>query len=305
MIQGTLLLIALVVGLFVDATRLISGVVLGLFGIAVLLVILVGSAKAEKEKAHLKSARIKIKAIVDEHFETLARRRLMLVKVDSYGVVDAKGWNKEVQHFIDKVVRPRLTDDEAASVAAGERLNSVFQELIEDRVSLRADQIGKELQNPSQMSPQQFERWCADLLARHGWTANTTKGSGDQGADVVAEKQGFRVVLQCKLYSGTVGNKAVQEAFAAQRHYAAGASAVITNAEFTSGARDLANTTGVLVLHYSELTRLDELLGLARPLPEEHEASSAGGIDKSLTNPGLASLTSRISAARDRAAKYQ
>jgi restriction system protein len=94
----------------------------------------------------------------------------------------------------------------------------------------------------------------------HGWNTTVTKASGDQGADVVADKSGVRIVLQCKLYSGPVGNKAVQEAFTAQRHYAVHRSAVVTNAEFTKSARELASTTGVLLLHYSDLTRLDELL---------------------------------------------
>src|SRR5208283_2756852 len=55
-------------------------------------------------------------------------------------------------------------------------------------------------------------------------------------------------------------NKAVQEAYSAQRHYATNASAVATNAKFSPSARKLASTTGVLLLHYGDLTRLDSLL---------------------------------------------
>jgi len=83
-----------------------------------------------------------------------------------------------------------------------------------------------------------------------------TKATGDQGADVIAEKDGARMVLQCKLYSSPVGNKAVQEAFAAQRHYRANASAVVTNAAYTASAISLAATTGVQLLHYTDLNRL-------------------------------------------------
>jgi len=57
------------------------------------------------------------------------------------------------------------------------------------------------------MSPSDFEVFCAEELSRSGWAARVTTQSRDQGVDVVAEKAGIRVVLQCKLYSNPVGNK--------------------------------------------------------------------------------------------------
>lgn len=200
----------------------------------------------------------KIRGIIDKHMETLARRRLMLVKIDHYGVVDGSEWNEEVQRFVDKVVRPELSEPEALVVAP--IMNVLFQEMIEDRVRLRSDEIEAELDYSANFTPSQFEQWCAKTLNAKGWKAVTTKGSGDQGADVLADKDGIRIVLQCKHYNGTVGNKAVQEAYSAQRHYATNASAVVTNAEFSPAARELAGTTGVLLLHYGDLTRLDRLL---------------------------------------------
>ena len=200
----------------------------------------------------------KIKGIIDKHIETLARRRLMLVTVDHYGIADGSAWNKEVQRFVDKVVRPQLSGQEAETVAP--QMNAIFQEMIEDRVRLRSDEIEADLDFSENITPTQFEQWCAKTLNAKGWKAITTKASGDQGADVIASKEGLRIVLQCKLYSGTVGNKAVQEAYSAQRHYGTNASAVVTNAEFSSAARKLATTTCVLLLHYGDLTRLDSLL---------------------------------------------
>jgi restriction system protein len=87
-----------------------------------------------------------------------------------------------------------------------------------------------------QMSPLNYERHCAALLNSFGWSARLTKGSGDQGADVVAEKGGLRVVLQCKKYSRPVGNKAVQEVLAAMKFEDAHFAAVVSNAAFTPAA---------------------------------------------------------------------
>jgi hypothetical protein len=66
------------------------------------------------------------------------------------------------------------------------------------------------------MSPTDYERFCADRFAAAGWKVRLTKGSGDQGADIVCEATGRRLVVQCKLYSGSVGNSAVQEVIAAR-----------------------------------------------------------------------------------------
>jgi restriction system protein len=207
----------------------------------------------------LQSAELKITNIVNKHLDTLARRRFALVKVDHYGVVQSGDWNKEVQHFVDKVVRPTLSDDEAFAI--GPKMNSVFQEMIEDRVAKRVDQIEADLNFDNVTTPEAFERWCAKILEKDGWSASVTKATGDQGADVLARKGNTSIILQCKLYSRPVGNKAVQEAFSAQRHYATQRSAVVTNAGYTNSACELARTTKVLLLHFSDLAGLEMLLG--------------------------------------------
>jgi HJR/Mrr/RecB family endonuclease len=110
------------------------------------------------------------------------------------------------------------------------------------------------------MSPTEFEAFCAEELRRVGWNSRVTRQSRDQGVDVVAEKGNVRVVLQCKLYSRPVGNKAVQEAAAAKAHEQAHHGVVVTNNRYTSDAEQLANTNGILLLHFSDLRNLDSLL---------------------------------------------
>ncbi|GBQ38431.1 putative endonuclease [Acidocella aminolytica 101 = DSM 11237] len=111
------------------------------------------------------------------------------------------------------------------------------------------------------MTPVEFERCCADYLSLKGWSAKTTKGSGDQGVDVIARKAGHTIVLQCKLYSKPIGNKAVQEAFAAKAYANADTAAVISNQSYTAAAQALAGKTGVLLLHFTDLQDLGRRLG--------------------------------------------
>ncbi|MGH7050198.1 MAG: restriction endonuclease [Acetobacteraceae bacterium] len=116
------------------------------------------------------------------------------------------------------------------------------------------------------MSPIDFERCCADYLGLTGWDARTTKGSGDQGADVIARKANHLLVVQCKKYQKPVGNKAVQEVIAARAYQRATAAAVVSNQTYTRAARELAEKAGVLLLHFTDLRNVDRLLGLPQQL---------------------------------------
>lgn len=214
----------------------------------------------ERHKLALAAAEKKIASVVLQHLDTLADRRDTLVRVDRYGVVDGKDWSREVQHFIDNVVRPKLTAEEAEATAA-EGISSVFQRLLEDPVAEHCARRNKPAQLPENITPLDFEGLCASILREHGWSASTTKGSGDQGADVIAEKEGRRLVLQCKLHSGTVGNKSVQEVLAAKHFYGADLAAVVSRTDFTKSAKQLAQVAGVHMLTYTELSSFAEVGG--------------------------------------------
>jgi restriction system protein len=167
--------------------------------------------------------------------------------------------------FIDKVVRPTLTDSQAQAVArAG--INSVFQRLVEDRVVEWCNTHTVSGIVPMDTSPLDFEGMCAGVLRQHGWNSSTTKGSGDQGADVIAEHSGKKLVIQCKLYSGNVGNKAVQEALAAKHFYSADFAAVVCKSDFTKSAKQLAQSSGIDIMTFDELGAFAERIRPKRGL---------------------------------------
>lgn len=92
----------------------------------------------------------------------------------------------------------------------------------------------------------QFEHRCAELLRYRGYHKVTvTKGSGDQGVDILAKKNGMKYGIQCKYYSYPVGNKAIQEAYAGADFYDCDIAMVMTNSTFTRAARELADKLGV------------------------------------------------------------
>lgn len=106
----------------------------------------------------------------------------------------------------------------------------------------------------------QFEAWVARHLRQYGWTASVTRAQGDQGIDVIAAQRGLSLGIQCKRYSGSVGNKAVQEAFSGAKHLGLDRAAVLTNAKVTRSGKALAASTDVLLLAIEDIPTLTERL---------------------------------------------
>ncbi|MBS7303275.1 MAG: restriction endonuclease [Lachnospiraceae bacterium] len=93
-----------------------------------------------------------------------------------------------------------------------------------------------------------FEYYCAELLKKRGFIdVSVTKGSGDYGVDVLAEKEGVTYAIQCKAYSAPVGVKAVQEAYAGREFYDRMVGAVLTNQYFTKPAVEVAKKLKILL----------------------------------------------------------
>jgi hypothetical protein len=102
----------------------------------------------------------------------------------------------------------------------------------------------------------EFEQWVADRLELHGWRAVVTAGSGDQGLDIIAKRDGRKIGIQCKRYDGAVGNKAVQEAFSGRAYHRVDAAVVITTGHYTESAKALSRKTGVHLLHVKDIPRM-------------------------------------------------
>ena len=109
------------------------------------------------------------------------------------------------------------------------------------------------------MEGHDFEYFCADLLRRNGFSdVSVTKGSGDQGVDVLATKGGIKYAIQCKNYASALGNTPVQEVNAGKTFYNCHVGVVMTNSTFTPGAKTLAQATGVLLWDRAALQKMME-----------------------------------------------
>ena len=180
-------------------------------------------------------------AKVDERFEYLGPifQRLLNSSIDKYGEYDAGPSIDEVEEFINHY----FTDDDFNfyyNIKPLVLLLNYIEEKLERDAASQADAIP--------IDGIDFEHWTANELSRQGWQVQVSQASGDQGVDVMARRDGCSVAVQCKRYSKPIGNKAVQEVYAAKQFSFADHACVIGTGGFTRSARELAGATGVLLI---------------------------------------------------------
>lgn len=191
---------------------------------------------------------------IEQHLPTLSRKRRLFTIVDDYGYTSYDKWDKEKSKFLSLINYSSITNKYYHGLS-----RIALADLIDRRLDdYEATNQAVDFLYEEKMTYAEYERFCADILIKCGWNASLTKSVGDQGVDILANKQGFTLAIQCKKYSNPVGNKAVQEVSSGKRYYHADACAVVTNNTYTPSARSLAIAESVLLLHHDDLHILDE-----------------------------------------------
>lgn len=112
-----------------------------------------------------------------------------------------------------------------------------------------------QLSDVDNMTGHQFEHYVSKLLAHQGFTTQVTVASGDLGVDVLAHKATTKYAIQVKRQAQNVSRRAISDAVAGCIHYKCTNAMVVTNAYFTAGAQELANSTGCRLVDRNELTQ--------------------------------------------------
>ncbi|MEP2891456.1 restriction endonuclease [Tateyamaria sp.] len=234
-----------------QADKVVWGVIIG---IPILIVILRSSAFQRR----LADAKSQADAIIFENGQSLAKMYRQKKYTGNYGEVRLEAFDKEIKYFYETILIPRLST--TVAVLQDQRFASHCEQRIWNAIGANEAPIDL---NTIPDDPFEFEHWTAEVLNNFGWNAQATQGTGDQGADVVAELEGHTCIIQCKLYKNAVGNKAVQEVDAARTFFDGHSAAVVGKSGFTRSAKQLAGKNDVLLIDVSELSELAGKLGLA------------------------------------------
>ncbi|MDB2422012.1 restriction endonuclease [Paracoccaceae bacterium] len=227
--------------------------------------------KAAREAAVIaKAAKVQhqrdeyLRKAIEKHYVTLKRNFGRVYRKNDYGAVELDDRKKEFIRFLESN-KFKICPDESpyARYISHQRLNKEYKKMTlriaaEQRAAKKAGFDSNDLPK----NGLDFERWVANSLEQFGWKTNVSVGSGDQGVDVIAEAGLISVGIQCKLYSGSVGNKAVQEIKAGIEHYNCEYGVVITNAKYTKSAIVLAASTGMFLLKHTDIPDLKNILNI-------------------------------------------
>lgn len=215
--------------------------------------------EAETSLREYEQWRLQHTALVDKFLDITERKVSLL---DDYGDENWDALPKELEEVLLKIARDDndgIDDIEAIKYLYGFKNKDVFLHLhgkshLREKYLLRKSNLESEFRsyhesregqtNPpdfADLSGIDFETYLAKLLSEHGFEdIRGTSATGDQGADLIAKRNGKTIVIQAKRYQGSVGNRAVQEVAGAIKFYGADEGWVITSGTFTSSAKALA-----------------------------------------------------------------
>lgn len=102
----------------------------------------------------------------------------------------------------------------------------------------------------------------ASKLVEYNWIARVTQGSGDNGVDIIAERNRLTVAIQNKRYKGSVGNKAIQEVYTGMKHFGLSRAVVISTGVYTKAAKNIALSLSVLLLSEHDIPHMWDILNI-------------------------------------------
>ena len=96
----------------------------------------------------------------------------------------------------------------------------------------------RKLEDLKAFSPDDFEALVAKLFEAHGHKVEKLGGNADHGVDIIVMNgQGEKWVVQCKRYSGSVGEPVVRDLYGTLLHEEGQGAYLITTGTFTKGAQ--------------------------------------------------------------------
>lgn len=213
---------------------------------------------------------------LEKHRKALVSYFRQSIRPAAFGGDDASLWVPHIAAFLESQITPALA---SAAVRRSRTLDAWLSNYVDQwvRAADAEDRSRHQPIDPASFTGLEYEQYCASILSRGGWAVRPTPATGDRGADVVADKNGLRLVVQCKLYGQPVGNKAVQEIYSARPLYSADHACVVAPRGYTAQAERDAHAPGVRLLHHSDLAEFsNEIAARAKVVPDRRSVAGRG-----------------------------
>jgi restriction system protein len=184
---------------------------------------------------------------------------------DRYGTLHPDGWEREKALFVHSRLSPRLRE------AGYQDILPPLMPAIDTEIERQANSQVELAPNGLDMAPayshglatqdidpelSTFATRCTALLRDAGWTAEPGPAETGKAVDILAERDGRKLLLQCKGGEAPVGVEAIQRVFAQKGRRRADIAAIATLAPFTRAAQQMASANGVYAVHDDGLAQL-------------------------------------------------
>lgn len=105
-----------------------------------------------------------------------------------------------------------------------------------------------------------FEDALAQLFRKRGFHAVVSKSGGDEGIDIILEKDGMKSIVQCKAHAKPIGPVVARELYGAMLHFNVERGILASTFGFTDGVHKFVADKKI------ELLNLDDILKMADSL---------------------------------------
>ena len=201
-----------------------------------------------------------MKILINNNIDKLYMQRKLSTRAGREDHVNLQYWKYDKYYFLYiDFFQHSMRDMGTYEISEEEeKLIKIGMKLIDE--TLKNTKTKKYSQYTDLFSGSEYEVYCLHELEIYGWNAKATKGGGDFGADIIAEKDEKKVVIQCKRYKTRVGLSAVKEIFAANAYYNGDIGIVCSNMDYSKPARDFAQAINVMLINHNQIKILDTLI---------------------------------------------
>lgn len=130
------------------------------------------------------------------------------------------------------------------------------------------------------LSGVEFELLCKNLIDKMGFVTEITKASSDGGIDIIAYSNkpmiSGKYIIQCKRYSGNVGEPIIRDLYGVITAERANKGILITTGSFTKAATQFAENKQIELINGYELSKLLEIYQI------DHTLSPCGTLQKTI-----------------------
>lgn len=107
----------------------------------------------------------------------------------------------------------------------------------------------------NKMTGHGFEQAVANLFRDIGFTAQVSKRGGDGGIDIVLQKQGRKIAVQCKRYKSSVGPHVIRDLWGTMHALGFDEGCIVTTTGFTKGVVDFARGKSIYLIDLTDILK--------------------------------------------------